>query len=139
MHRPRSVSDENSPRMDWLKKLEPVRREDAGLEWWLWRKLPLLAVLAVALPLGILGLLHLFHLGDTREATLRLLQMAKFVCWGVLFFHASLLVTVAIGCIVVMIMKGPGYTADSYSVSHSDRPRTRKETDSEAQQRRQQR
>ncbi len=123
--------------MNWLKKLEPVRREDAGLEWWLWRKLPLIGAAAVALPLGILGLLHLIYLGDTSEGTLRMLQLAKFACWGVLFFHLTMLFTVAVGCVVVMIMKGPGYTADAYAVSHSDRPRPDKETDSEAQQRRQ--
>jgi hypothetical protein len=30
---------------------------------------------------------------------------------------------VAIGCVVVMVMKGPGYVADSLEVSHSDQPR----------------
>jgi hypothetical protein len=40
--------------------------------------------------------------------------------------------TVAIGCIIVMIMKGPSYQADSYPLSHSDQPRTTQETDEEA-------
>jgi hypothetical protein len=31
--------------------------------------------------------------------------------------------TVAIGCVVVHIMKGPAYVADSLPVSHSDRPK----------------
>jgi hypothetical protein len=31
--------------------------------------------------------------------------------------------TVAIGCVVVHIMKGPAYVADSLPVSHADRPR----------------
>ena len=30
--------------------------------------------------------------------------------------------TVAIGCIVVRIMKGPAYVADAYPVSHANRP-----------------
>ena len=30
--------------------------------------------------------------------------------------------TVAIGCVVVHIMKGPAYVADSYPVEHADRP-----------------
>jgi hypothetical protein len=38
-------------------------------------------------------------------------------------FHWSLVVTAAIGCAIVMVMKGPAYAADSYTVSHSDRPR----------------
>ncbi len=30
--------------------------------------------------------------------------------------------TIAIGCVVVWIMKGPAYVADSYPVSHANRP-----------------
>ena len=33
--------------------------------------------------------------------------------------------TVAIGCVVVHIMKGPAYAADSMPVQHADRPATR--------------
>jgi len=32
-------------------------------------------------------------------------------------------VALGIGCVIVMVMKGPGYVADGYPVSHSDRPR----------------
>ena len=39
-------------------------------------------------------------------------------------------VTVAIGCVVVHIMKGPAYVADGLPVSHADRPkRGRPETE----------
>jgi hypothetical protein len=34
----------------------------------------------------------------------------------------TLVVTVAIGCVVVMVMKGPVQTADSYPVPDRDRP-----------------
>jgi len=30
--------------------------------------------------------------------------------------------TVAIGCVIVTIMKGPAYVADAYPVSHRDQP-----------------
>ena len=33
---------------------------------------------------------------------------------GVVVFHWTLVLTVAIGCIVVMVMKGPAYVADPY-------------------------
>ncbi len=33
--------------------------------------------------------------------------------------------TVAIGCVIVHIMKGPAYMADSLPVEHRDRPDTR--------------
>ena len=41
-----------------------------------------------------------------------------------LFFQQQTAVlTVAIGCVIVAIMKGPAYAADSFPVEHSDRPR----------------
>ena len=66
--------------MNWLKKLPKTRRANSGLEWHLWRKLPL----------------------------------------------------IGIGCVIVMVMKGPGYVADGYRLSHSDAPRAQMETSEEA-------
>ena len=34
----------------------------------------------------------------------------------------SLVLTVAFGCVIVMIMKGPQYTSDSYELQDADRP-----------------
>ena len=45
--------------MNWLKKLPQSRRANSGLEWLLWRKLPLIALLGTLLPLLCLGLVHL--------------------------------------------------------------------------------
>ena len=39
------------------------------------------------------------------------------------FVSWTAVLTVAIGCVVVAIMKGPAYVADPYPVSHSNRPR----------------
>lgn len=47
-----------------------------------------------------------------------------------------MILTVGIGCVVVMIMKGPSYVADGYWVSHSDRPRQQMESNAEAKARR---
>lgn len=118
--------------MNWLKKLPHSRRAASGLEWTLWRKLPLIAVLGTALPLLLLGLVHLLADPDANAAQARWLQMADYVAWGVLIFHWTMVVTVGIGCIIVMVMKGPGYVADGYNVSHSDRPRVTQQTDEEA-------
>lgn len=35
--------------------------------------------------------------------------------------------TIAIGCIVVHVMKGPAYIADAYPVEHAERPSDRRE------------
>ena len=118
--------------MNWLKKLPQSRRADSGLEWLLWRKLPLIALLGTALPLLVLGLVHLLADPQASAADIRWLQMIDYVVGGVIVFHWSMVVTVGIGCVIVMVMKGPGYVADGYRVSHRDQPRETMETPEEA-------
>jgi hypothetical protein len=108
--------------MNWLRKLPGSRRAATGWEWALWRKLPLIWLVGTALPLLALAALHEWVDASTA-AGLRRLQMADYIVFGLVLFHWSLVVTAAIGCAIVMVMKGPAYAADSYTVSHSDRPR----------------
>lgn len=108
--------------MNWLRKIPGSKRAATGLEWTLWRKLPLIFAVGTALLLAGLGLLHWWVDASTREGA-RWLQMADYVVFGLLLFHWTTVVTVGIGCVIVMVMKGPAYTADSYTVSHSDQPR----------------
>jgi hypothetical protein len=41
---------------------------------------------------------------------------------GVVVLHWTLLLTIAIGCVIVMLMKGPAYVADALEVPHFDHP-----------------
>lgn len=107
--------------MNWLKKLPGPQRAATGLEWAIWRKLPLILLAGTALPLAGLGALHL--LAEPSTAAARWLQIANYLVAGLVIFHWTAVLTVAIGCVIVMVMKGPAYTADSYTVSHSDQPR----------------
>ena len=118
--------------MNWFKKIPQSHRSATGLEWRLWRKLPLIALVGTVLPLLCLGLLHLLADPQASTAQLRWLQMMGYVLGGVVLFHWSMVATVGIGCIIVIIMKGPGYVADGYRVSHSDQPRASMETAEEA-------
>lgn len=118
--------------MNWLKKLASTPRADSGLEYTLWRKLPLIAAVGAALPLSGLALAHLLADSQPSAAEARWLQMMDYMVSGMVIFHGSMVGTVAIGCVIVMVMKGPGYVADGYRVSHSDRPRASMETDEEA-------
>lgn len=118
--------------MNWLKRLPHGTRSASGLEWTLWRKLPLIALLGTALPLLGLGLAHWMADPGVDAAQARWLQLANYVVLGVLVFHWTMVVTAGIGCIIVMVMKGPGYVADGYPVSHSDQPRETQQTDEEA-------
>ena len=118
--------------MNWLQKIPHSVRAASGLEWALWRKLPMIAVLGTVLPLLGLLAVHTVTDVDANAAQARWLQMADFFVGAVLVFHWTMVITVAIGCVIVMVMKGPGYVADSYPVSHSDRPRAMTETAEEA-------
>lgn len=118
--------------MNWLKKLSPTRREASGLEWTLWRKLPLILLVGTALPLMVLGLMHLLADPQASAQEARWLQLADYVVGGVVVFHWTMVLTLGIGCVIVIVMKGPGYVADGYMVSHSDKPRACAETDEEA-------
>jgi xanthine/uracil permease len=114
--------------MNWLTKLPNTRRSASGLEWKLWRKLPLVFAMGTLLPVLVALALHL--LNDPGEAgQARWLQTMDFVVVGVVMFHWTAVLTTAIGCIVVMLMKGPGYVADAMELSHSDQPRQTLEQD----------
>lgn len=39
-----------------------------------------------------------------------------FLLWGFFFFYVSMMIALTVGCILVIIMKGPRYSADSYPV-----------------------
>lgn len=108
--------------MHWLNKLPGSIRSAHGLEWVLWRKLPAIWVAGTVLPLLALGIYHWWAEAITPESE-RALQMADFMVAGLVAFHWMAVLTVAIGCVVVMLMKGPAYVADGLDVSHSDRPR----------------
>jgi predicted benzoate:H+ symporter BenE len=119
--------------MDWLKKLPNSVRSASGLEWRLWRKLPLILVAGSALPVLVALVLH--GLADqSTESELRWLQTMDYMVFGVVVFHWTAVLTLAIGCVVVMLMKGPGYVADGMELSHRDKPRpTTEQADHEQQ------
>ena len=115
--------------MSWLNKLPNSIRSASGLEWSLWRKLPLIFLVGTAAPLAVAVALHL---GSDPElaANARWLQTMDYMVAGVVVFHWTAVLTIAIGCVVVMLMKGPGYVADDpMELSHSDKPRSSDQTE----------
>jgi len=108
--------------MRWLNKLPNSIRSASGMEWALWRKLPMIFLVGTAIPLLAAVALHFFT-SDQNAAEARWLQTMDYVVAGVVLFHWTAVVTIGIGCVLVMLMKGPGYVADGLEVSHSDQPR----------------
>lgn len=100
--------------VNWFTKLPGFRRSPAGLEWALWKRLPAAFGWGIALP-TIAGLCYWLYLPADRgwaadgHAMLMIYQLI-----GLVVFIWSLLLAVAVGCVIVMVMKGPAYVADAY-------------------------
>jgi hypothetical protein len=100
--------------MNWLQKWPGGRRSAPGLEWALWKRLPAIFLLGSALPL-LAGLLLWWaepSLPSAAEA--RELQRVVYELIGLVLLHWTLVLTLAIGCAIVLVMKGPAYVADPY-------------------------
>ena len=107
--------------MSWLTKRHG-RKTPPGLEMRIWKKLPLMTLvgtLAVA-ALPVLGRILPSTPGVDRAKHIRSVDI--FAIATEITFIAAVF-TVAIGCVVVHIMKGPAYRADSLPVEHADRPK----------------
>jgi len=102
-----------------MRKHHPVHRSPSGLEWFLFRKIPLMTLLGL-LVLGALWTAGQYWPweGDAEKQ----FQLFEFALIGAAIFLATMLVTLAIGCVVVLIMKGPRYSADSYPVEDAEHP-----------------
>jgi len=109
--------------MPWLDRAPGRQRAPAGLEWRLWRRLPALMAWGSALPIAVLAWLWFTAPALPTPAQERELLLAAYRLLGVVGVHWSLVLAAAIGCVVVMVMKGPAYTADSYPLPDlDDRP-----------------
>jgi hypothetical protein len=107
--------------MKWLVKQEPVRREPPGLEWRLLKRLPWIFV-AGALLIGAIGLFLRHQVADGPEWKFAAaIRQADYALLGALFIFTDFLVITAIGCVIVIIMKGPHYKADAYEIPKADR------------------
>ena len=100
--------------MTWFHLLPEQHRASAGLEWRLWRRLPAILAWGSALP-GLLAAALWWTLpAVTATAADRSAQTLLCALLGVLLLQWTLVLTLAIGCAVVMVMKGPAYVADPY-------------------------
>ncbi|MDP2064535.1 MAG: hypothetical protein Q8K38_01000 [Burkholderiaceae bacterium] len=107
--------------MDWLRRVPGSRREPPGLEWKLWRKLPVILLLGTVLPVLVAVAVHLWVDTDAAPALARQVLLTDYIVAAVVVLHWTTVLTVAIGCVVVMIMKGPAYEADPYPVPGPER------------------
>jgi len=103
--------------------------EPPGLERVILRRLPKALIVGTMIPLSLSGLVRVMPRPAGVDAAKAILDVDIFAFASALTFWAAVL-TVAIGCIVVTIMKGPAYVADAYPVAHANRPRKKNDDDS---------
>ncbi len=97
--------------MKLLNKLPGYTRSPSGFEWVLFKKIPVIFVLGTA-PLATIILGIYFNNDTLNPAQGKIIYQ----CLGVLFSYWFFVGAAAIGCIVVMLMKGPAYVADPYEL-----------------------
>lgn len=115
-HRPPdpAPADTPQPAPRLLTRLSGFQRTRPGMEWTIWRRLPAILVWGTVLPL-LVGLLYwALEPSQPTPAQDRDLLLVQFRLIGLVILHWTLVLTVAIGCVIVMLMKGPAYVADGY-------------------------
>ena len=113
--------------MDLFKRLHG-RLVPPGREVLILRKLPRIAIVGTLLPVGLSVLVRILPPRPGVDLEKYVKSVDIFAIATTFTFWTALL-TIAIGCVVVYVMKGPAYVADPYPVEHADRPSRQAEAD----------
>jgi hypothetical protein len=106
-----------------MKKLHNHRHPE-GLERVILRKLPKLLLGSIFIPLFMSVFVRLLAATDSLAITPA--EIEKFqttidiIGIAIFFMVLSIAFTVTIGCVIVILMKGPAYVADAYDLEDSD-------------------
>ena len=97
--------------MNYFNKLPGFTRTPSGLEWVLLKRLPL--IFATGTALATLPIVYIYlsnHIINPEQFK------TIYLCLGLIFSVWFFAGAAAIGCFVVMVMKGPAYVADPYEL-----------------------
>lgn len=97
--------------MNFFNKLPGHIQTPSGYEWLVLKKIPRIFLICTALPCAVMLAFYLSNASINRDQ-----EQVIYLCLGLLFTAWFFIGTVAIGCVVVMIMKGPAYVADPYEL-----------------------
>lgn len=113
--------------MNLFNKLPGFVRSAPGWEQPIWRRLPAILLWGTLLPLGLAGLNRALAPAVSESgAGAAALLLWDYTMFGVVVLHWTLVLTLALGCFIVRVMKGPAYVADAYPLpSERDEPGTR--------------
>ncbi len=108
--------------MNWLRKLPGYRRTPYGFEVRLLRMMPNALLAGTLLPAAAAWAARHWFTGGSLDELERQIQTFDFVMIGVVVLVWTAVLTIAIACVIVWLMKGPAYVADAYEVSDGDKP-----------------
>jgi len=107
-----------------MKKFRKINnyREPPGLERVLLKKLPMYLAGGTMVPLLVTIFSRLLPPEGSALEVGKLTGIIDYIAIGAVFTVWTAALTVAIGCLVVIVMKGPAYAADSYYMEDPDHP-----------------
>ena len=105
-------------KVNWFSRIHSIRYP-RGLEWRIWRRLPIALLGSVMIPAGLAIGTRLSPPSGSAYQVAKTTATVDIFAIALLLTAVTAVITVAIGCIVVMVMKGPAYLADG------DHPATR--------------
>jgi hypothetical protein len=109
--------------MRWLNILPGHRREPPGLEWRLLRRLPMLLLGGTLVPILFAVASRLWPPAGAPSALAAHFQLVDILAIALIVTAWTAALTLAVGCCVVVIMKGPAYVADRYDLSDAESPK----------------
>ncbi|NNJ95544.1 MAG: hypothetical protein HKP12_00075 [Gammaproteobacteria bacterium] len=95
-------------------------RHPAGLERVILRKLPKILLGGIFIPIFMVIFVRLIPLSGTATEIAKYQISVDILAISLIFMVCSAAFTVTIGCVIVMLMKGPAYVADAYELEDSD-------------------
>lgn len=99
--------------MNLFNKLPGFTRSAPGWEQQTWRRLPAILLWGTLLPLG-LAAVNRAVVPPASESGISALLLWDYTMVGVVVLHWTLVLTLALACFIVRVMKGPAYVADAY-------------------------
>lgn len=99
-------------------------RHPAGLEWMILKKIPKILLGGIFIPFFMSIFVRLFPIAGTAAEIEKHLISIDIFSISLFLMVALAAFTVTIGCVIVVLMKGPGYVADAYELEDFDHPRS---------------
>ena len=98
------------------------RREPPGMERKILRKMPWLVAGNLVVPVLMMQLARVFLSDPAMADADKYLTGVDIFAIAIGLTVATALLTIAIGCVIVMVMKGPAYVADAYELDDRAEP-----------------